>query len=475
MKFSSKLVAEHLEVPLADEGRFEQIIESWQDARLNTYVDTRGEVEQGNVCYVVCLASEHLASEYLNREKGGNLNGKMAEILGLLSTLGEPVVGQQQYYLHQPNPKTLLGSGKLQQVAHNAKHAGANMLVIDAKLTPSQTRNIEMQTGFAVCDREAIILNVFLRHAQTKAARIQVEIAQLQYLRPRIRGIGLNMDQQAGGIGASRGAGETASQLLARQLDNRLVQLQKSADKLSKASANQRKSRRGCRQAALVGYTNAGKTSLMNALTQAGLSAKDAPFETLDTTTRVLSTQPGRQLLLSDTVGFIRQLPQSLLASFESTLAQTREADLLVIVIDVSDPECALHLQTTLEVLSKLGTDDIEKLFVFNKVDKYIGEDLQGYCADVCKDVCGSNDFVMVSSLQPAKVLTLKQTITKKLTAAQQTAKVFVPHNATTALSKLYANCQIMDNEANEKGSLFTIQADKAMVAHIKLLAKEVA
>ena len=295
MKFSSKLVAEHSEVPLADEGRFKQIVESWQDARLDTYVDSRGETEQGNVCYVLCLGSEHFTSEHLTREKDTNLNGKMAEILGLLATLGEPVVGQQQYYLHQPNPKTLLGSGKLQQVADAAKRAGANMLVVDAKLTPSQTRNIEMQTGFAVCDREAIILNVFLRHAQTKAARIQVEIAQLHYLRPRIRGIGLNMDQQAGGIGASRGAGETASQLLARQLDNRLVQLQKSADKLNRASANQRQARSSCRQAALVGYTNAGKTSLMNALTQAGLSAKNAPFETLDTTTRVLSDQPGSQ------------------------------------------------------------------------------------------------------------------------------------------------------------------------------------
>lgn len=459
MKFSSKSVAEHQEVPLADEGQFEAIVESWQNARLNTRTDTRGEVEQGNISYVLCIATD----------PNTNLNGKMAEILGLLSTLGEVVVGQQKYSLNQPNPKTLLGSGKLQQVAEQARQAGANMLVVDAKLTPSQTRNIEMQTGFAVCDREAVILNVFLRHAQTKSARIQVEIAQLQYLRPRIRGIGLNMDQQAGGIGASRGAGETASQLLARRLDNRLAQLQKSADKLAKAGQNQRRNRSHCRQAALVGYTNAGKTSLMNRLTKAGLSAKDAPFETLDITTRLLSQQPGNQILLSDTVGFIRELPQSLLASFESTLAQTTEADLLVIVVDVSDEECVMQLKTTLLVLSKLGTDNIEKFFVFNKIDNYQGTDLPNYC----RDICGSDDFALVSALDSSNVNELRQRLIEKLNASRQILTVFVPHNATKALSKLHGNCRILDTEANEQGCLFTVEAEASMVKHIKQLVKE--
>src|SRR6185312_3400407 len=174
--------------------------------------------------------------------------------------------------------------------------------------SPSQARNLEDAAGIPVADREAIILNVFLRHARTRRAKIQVEAAQLEYLRPRIRGVGLDMDQQTGGMARARGPGETASELLARKLDGRLLELHKALRRLDASGRTQRRMRAGCRRMALVGYTNAGKTSLMNALTGAGLSARDVPFETLDTTSRCL-TRHGGDVIVSDTVGFIRRLP----------------------------------------------------------------------------------------------------------------------------------------------------------------------
>jgi GTP-binding protein HflX len=185
-------------------------------------------------------------------------------------------------------------------------------------------------------------------------------MAHLEYLRPRIRGIGLDMDQQAGGLMNARGPGETGSELLARQLDGRLTELRRQCTRLERAGQTQRSGRSSCKRIALVGYTNAGKTSLMNGLTAAGLSARDVPFETLDTTSRCL-TRHGGDVLLSDTVGFIRRLPARLLASFETTLAEIREASLLAMVVDLSDPEWAMHADTTEAVLERLEAAEIPR------------------------------------------------------------------------------------------------------------------
>lgn len=176
------------------------------------------------------------------------------------------------------------------------------MLVLDAELTPSQMRNLEDLAGIPICDREGVILNVFLKHASTRRSRVQVEMAQLEYLRPRIRGVGIDMDQQIGGMVGSRGPGETASELLARKLDGRMAELKKLQLKFRRSEQQQRQQRGDCQRIVLVGYTNAGKTSLMNALTAETLSARDRPFETLDTTSRSLSRH-GQKVLISDTVG----------------------------------------------------------------------------------------------------------------------------------------------------------------------------
>lgn len=356
LKFSSKPVAEHAEVPLADEARLEKLVAHWTERQQSPTVDATRD----SACYV---ASVGPGRDPVQRA------AQMAEIVALVQGQGGRVVGQEIGHLAEPNPRTLLGKGAAQDLAARARAAGATMLVIDAELSPSQTRNLEDVAGISICDREAIILNVFLRNARTRRARIQVEIAQLQYLRPRIRGVGLDMDQQAGGMARGRGPGETASELLARKLDGRVEELEKALRKLETSGRTQRRQRHACKRLVLVGYTNAGKTSLMNALTASDLSARDMPFETLDTTSRCLSRH-GEQVLLSDTVGFIRRLPERLLASFESTLAEIVEASLLVIVVDASDPERDLHLKATLQIIERIGAERVPRFYVFNKRDR---------------------------------------------------------------------------------------------------------
>lgn len=275
LRFTSKPIAESNEAPIADDGRLESVVERFE--RRNA--PAKPPDARGNACHVVSVSL---------RGEGADPDNKLREIVGLVRAQGDRVVGQEIVRLTQLDPRTYLGRGTSAAVAERALEQGADMLVLDAELSPSQLRNLEDAAGMPICDREAVILNVFQAHATTRRARIQVEVAHLEYLRPRIRGLGLEMDQQAGGMMKARGPGETASELLARRLDGRLADLRRALDKLAAAGAEQRRRRADCARIVLVGYTNAGKTSLMNALTEAGLSARDSLFETLDTTSRSL-------------------------------------------------------------------------------------------------------------------------------------------------------------------------------------------
>jgi GTP-binding protein HflX len=315
----------------------------------------------------------------------------------------------------------------------------------------------------AICDREAIILNVFLRHARTRRAKIQVEIAQLEYLRPRIRGVGLDMDQQTGGNKNARGPGETASELMARKLDGRLKELKSGLAACEVSSLTQRQRRSVCQRIALVGYTNAGKTSLMNALSNAGLSARDMPFETLDTTSRCLSRHGG-EIVLSDTVGFIRRLPDRLLASFQSTLAEVSEASLLLIVVDVSDPERELQLRTTLTLLEKMGAAQLPRFYVFNKLDRLP----EPPAADELSPLCEGHPYTVLSALDEPAVAELEATLLAMVRGQQQEFTAFVPYTATATLSLIYANCRVASSDASDAGLTLRIQGPSAVMARIQ-------
>ncbi len=403
-----------------------------------------------NRCYVLSVARPG---------QPGLAEARLAEIAGLVEAQGDCVVGAETYLLSKPDPRTLIRRGVAARVAEAARGARASMLVVDAELSPSQTRNLEEATGLPICDREAVILNVFQRNATTRRSRIQVEIAHLEYLRPRIRGIGLNMDQQIGGFNKARGPGETASELLARRLDARLAELRRALGQLKRSDAAQRKHRVGAARVVLVGYTNAGKTSLMNALTGAGLSARDRPFETLETTSRCLSRHGG-DILLSDTVGFIRKLPERLLASFESTLSETTEASLLLIVADASDPEVAEHLATTEGVLEKLGAGQIPRLVVLSKVDR-LSAPLEG---DTLGCLARPHPVLAVSSRDAHSVARLRDRILELVRESNRAREVFVPYEATAVASAIYARCRVIEQRASERGTRFVIEGPAHVV-----------
>jgi GTP-binding protein HflX len=457
MRFHSKPIAEDAEVPLADDGRLEEMIAHWTRRE----APQRARAEDGNRCYVLSV----------QRREGERTRelapGRLEEICGLVEAQGDRVAGSTIHALVRPDARTLIGRGVAERVGNDARACGADMLVVDAELSPSQTRNLEDAAALPVCDREAVILNVFARNATTRRARAQVEIAHLEYLRPRIRGIGLNMDQQAGGIMGGRGPGETASELLARRLDGRISELRSRLAQLKRSDAAQRKHRAGAARVVLVGYTNAGKTSLMNALTSAGLSARDRPFETLDTTSRCL-TRHGGDVLLSDTVGFIRKLPERLLASFESTLAEVSEASLLLVVVDASSPEAQQHLATTQSMLQKLGAERGERLIVFNKLDRLGSADAVARCAALS----GGERHVALSSRDPVAVAALRATILAAVRARHCVREVFVPYAMQAVSAEIYARCRVLKAVASERGTQFVIEAEQHVVDEIAAVTR---
>lgn len=443
MQFHSLPVPEHDEVPLADDGQLESLLDKRE---VPDHADS--------LAYVVSVGPP--ATE-IQRE------ARLAEILGLAEANGHAVVGHEMLVLARPHARTHLGPGIAAEVAERARAVGATLLVLDAPLSPSQTRNLEDLTGLAVSDREVVILGVFLRHASSRAARIQVQIAQLEYLRPRIRGLGLDMDQQAGGGNYGRGAGETASELLARQIDDRLVRLKRAFAKVERSEAQRRKHRHGTSRIALVGYTNAGKTSLMNALSGSELSARSRPFETLDTTTRAL-TRHGGEVLIADTVGFIRDLPPRLLASFSTTLAEAREADLLALVVDLSDPEWPMHLETTTAQLDAIGAGELPRFVVFNKADRVETRpelEVEGPHA-----VVSAHDATSVDALRERLVAAARE---EKLV----TETLWVPWAAQRVSQALYASCRVLDTQADDDGLTLTFQGPPAAVARVLQLGEE--
>lgn len=457
--FRSQPIAEHAEVPLADDGAWERLVERWS---LRASNNEPGRDEVGRESFIVSVADER---DPLVRA------ARLAEIVSLVESQGDRVVGREICHVPEPNPRMLLGKGRARDIADRARAAGATMLVLDAELSPSQARNLEDATGIAVCDREAVILNVFVRHARTRRARIQVEIAQLEYLRPRIRGVGLDMDQQIGGTTRARGPGETASELLARKLDSRLEQLRKRLRKLATSGQTQRRGRDACKRIALVGYTNAGKTSLMNALTGARLSARDMPFETLDTTSRCL-TRHGGHVLLSDTVGFIRRLPDRLLDSFASTLSEIVEANLLVVVVDASDHERDPHLRTTLEIIERIGAKRVPRFYVLSKIDRLASPldeaELQQWLAAIDGGSGDASRWAALSVHDPNAVRDLEERLLSAVRGDEEELTTFIPYAATRVLGLVYRRCRVVGSIAMSDGLTLAVRGPAGVIAEVR-------
>ncbi|MDQ3231551.1 MAG: GTPase HflX, partial [Pseudobdellovibrionaceae bacterium] len=298
------------------------------------------------------------------------LEEQLVELQSLLDTLGVQVTGRIVQKRQKLTPNCYIGVGKVQEIKDLAGSTHAKLVVFDHALSAPQVRNLEEMTECVVLDRTGIILEIFSRHARTNQAKAQVEIAKLEYLLPRLSGQWSHFQRQRGGGSLQRGMGEKQIEIDRRRARERIARLQKQLEQFRKEKATQRKSRSNELKVAIVGYTNSGKTTLMKGLTKSQVAPKDELFATLETNIKTIDPRTRPKILLSDTVGFIRNLPHGLVASFRTTLDEVNEADLLLHVVDVSYHHYEDHIHVTRSVLEEMGAGDIPQILVFNKVDQ---------------------------------------------------------------------------------------------------------
>ena len=305
--------------------------------------------------------------------------------------------------LDHPDSKTFVGKGKLEEIQSYCKAEGVDVVVFDDDLSPSQLRNLERELKLKIYDRSLLILDIFLKRAQTAQAKTQVELARFQYLLPRLTRMWTHLERQRGGTGTRGGAGEKEIETDRRIIRDQVALLKKKLEKIERQSDTRRKSRQGIVRVALVGYTNAGKSTLMRLLSKEKVYAKDELFATVDSTVRkvVFNNLP---FLLSDTVGFIRKLPHSLIESFKSTLAEVREADLLLHVIDASNPAHEDHLRVVEETLAEIDASGIPVIKVFNKSDRLEEAPLPN-----------GNSSIFISAKEGTGVQKLREVITREV------------------------------------------------------------
>ncbi|MGL1890438.1 MAG: GTPase HflX [Spirochaetaceae bacterium] len=304
-------------------------------------------------------------------EKDADAQEHLEELVSLVDTMGIPVVATAQAIIRTPNPKLFIGSGKLDEIIEKAKEVESDLIIFDAELSPRQQRNIEELSGMTIIDRQEVILDIFADRASTKEATLQVQLARLEYSLPRLTRAWTHLSRQRGGAKGNRGKGETQLESDRRMVMKYIGTLKKEIKEVQKSRNLMRKKRaaRPVPSAAIVGYTNAGKSSLLNFLTGSDVLTEDKLFATLDPTSRKISLPGGREFILTDTVGFIRKLPHDLVDAFKSTLEEAAFADFIIHVLDITNPNVMHHHNVTLEVLEDLGIKDKKIITVLNKMD----------------------------------------------------------------------------------------------------------
>ncbi|HIB94707.1 MAG TPA: GTPase HflX [Candidatus Lambdaproteobacteria bacterium] len=310
-----------------------------------------------------------IVSVQLPNRSNAEVQSSLEEMSSLAYSLGGEVAGQLVQARPQIHPAYFFGKGKLDEIKSAIRNKAVDAVLVDNQLSPKQTQNLEKIFECEVLDRTQVILEIFAKNALTREAKLQIGLAQSEYLLPRLVGLWKHLDRERGGIGASRGTGEKQIEKDRQFLRQRITRLKVQLERVEKERITQKQRRSNCLRVSLIGYTNAGKSTIMNALTNSGLLVEDRLFATLDSTTRLLEEDSRPKVLLSDTVGFISNLPHEVVAAFRSTLATVKDADLLLQIIDVSD-KIDEHLQTTTEVLADLDALCIPVLKVFNKIDR---------------------------------------------------------------------------------------------------------
>jgi GTP-binding protein HflX len=396
----------------------------------------------------------------------------VAELHRLGRTLGVEVVATLTQRRPSLHPGAVIGSGKLAElVALSAggedNAAPIEAVLVDHDITPSQARNLEKATGVEVLDRTAVILEIFRRHARSRAAKAQVEIVRLQYLVPRLReqGRAKGADRQRGGIGG-KGAGESSLELDRRKIRDRIAELTRDLAALAEEQRTQRARRRDMSRVALVGYTNAGKSTLMRALTGSEVYVADKLFATLDTTVRPLVPETRPRVLVSDTVGFIDKLPHGLVASFKSTLDEALEAGLLAQIVDASAPTFERQLAVTTEVLADIGAGDVPRLLVFNKIDACGDADAQARTTEAL--LARWPGAVVMSARRPADVDRLRERLVAFFNRDLVEGEICVPYHRQQLRGEIFAGCEVLDERYDEGGVIFRVRAHPALLERLK-------
>ena len=388
----------------------------------------------------------------------------LAELARLAQTDGAEVVLTMSQRLDAPVPKTFIGKGKVEELVSYVRNMDADVVIFDEELTPSQQSNLERIVGepVKIIDRTALILDIFGVHARTREGRLQVQLAQLQYVLPRLRGMWSHLvgEQTRGGIGSRFGQGESQLEVDRRLVRDKISNLRRELQRLEVRRGVQSKARwdSGVYRVALVGYTNAGKSTLLNRLTGSEVYAKDELFATLDPTTRSMVLDEGRKITVTDTVGFIQKLPTTLVEAFKSTLAEVRAADLVLLVVDASDPHCEQEIAAVRGILSEIGADQIRQVMVLNKCD-LLDE------GQMAERLSAHPDAVQVSAMEGTGVAGLLYAISSVASEGDVSMTVLVPYEKGLLLKMVHERCQVMRERYVQGGLLATVKASARMSA----------
>jgi GTP-binding protein HflX len=385
-------------------------------------------------------------------------DASLEELEALLETAGGFCTGKVLQNRHTPDSHSFIGEGKAQEVRMLVEATESTMVVFDNELSPGHIRALEDILGVTVLDRSALILDIFAQRAKTKEGRLQVELAQYKYLLPRLSGMGASLSRQGGGIG-TRGPGETKLESDRRHIRERIARLQTELEQVRQVRSVQRERRmkNSVPVVAIVGYTNAGKSTLLNKLTDAGIPANNRLFDTLDTTSRQLSVSDTLDVILSDTVGFISKLPHHLVDAFRATLEELEYADLLLHVIDAADPDREAHIQVVDSLIAKLAKPGTPVLQLYNKADLVSPVDIPI-----------GEDVVAISAKKGTGTDKLLSAIEKALGHSRHHIEVLIPYSMGGTLDILHNNAQVLGVDYTEKGILVDAVVDPILYGRLK-------
>ncbi|MDY3617837.1 GTPase HflX [Agathobaculum sp.] len=384
----------------------------------------------------------------------------MDELRALVETAGAEAVAMTLQRRPAPDARTFIGEGKAEEVKLLAQQNDAGLIVFDNELSPSQMRVLEELTGKTVLDRSGLILDIFAQRARTGEGKLQVELAQYQYILPRLSGLGKSMSRLGGGIG-TRGPGESKLESDRRHIRSRIDKLKRDLEQVRQVRAVQRRQRKKTElpMVAIVGYTNAGKSTLLNALTGAGIEANDRLFDTLDPTTRKKRISDMQEILLSDTVGFIRKLPHHLVSAFKATLEELAYADLLLHVVDVSDEDWRAQAETVQKVIAQLGAKDTPCIMVYNKADKCDPDVIPFFRPD---------EGVKISAKTGVGLEALLAAVEKALGKGKHRVKLLLPYSEGALLDLLHREAQVESVEYAETGTAVDAVVDDKLYGQVR-------